>query len=79
MRRKRRDGTTNTATQAEQILLYKWVCLFFCNFSMICVTNNPCTGITTLQVEHLCLDKPFNRVKKDSSDFTPYEGKNIAR
>lgn len=46
---------------------------------MICVTNNPCTGITTLQVEHLCLDKPFNRVKKDSSDFTPYEGKNIAR
>lgn len=51
----------------------------FGNFSMICVTNNPCTGITTLQVEHLCLDKPFNRVKKDSSDFTPYEGKNIAR
>lgn len=36
----------------------------FGNFSMICVTNNPCTGITTLQVEHLCLDKPFNRVKK---------------
>lgn len=50
----------------------------FGNFSMICVTNNPCTGIT-LQVEHLCLDKPFNRVKKDSSDFAPYEGKNIAR